>query len=171
MQVKKSKKVTPKDDYLAIIGVFTKEIARKIQTIRLDYSQPDEEKSLTVGDVGVNYRNLNYLEEAGLLPFIDSSKKALWRRFDKKDTTYIRLLWQFKELGIRNESLKPIKKLFYNERRSIDRYLECSKNTKLYLALNPKEKSCFLGTDKEVLSVIGAANYGIVVVPFIVCEQ
>jgi DNA-binding transcriptional MerR regulator len=72
-----------------------------------------ERESFRVADTDLSYRQVNYLDEAGLLAPVREDKAAGWRIFKLRDIVYLHIVTEIKQYGVRNKSLKGIYNAFY----------------------------------------------------------
>lgn len=88
-----------------------------------------------ISKTGISYRKANYLYKAGLLPSneIDNATNG-WRRFNFKDVMYLDLLIFIQKFGVKNEQLKPLLDLFYDDKID-DVLLACGYGIEMTLLL------------------------------------
>lgn len=72
------------------------------------------ERRFTVGNTGFSSRNINTLDELGLLPKTRDSETQ-WRKFNLNDLLYIYIIEQCKKFNIDSKLLRSIQNLFYAE--------------------------------------------------------
>jgi hypothetical protein len=75
------------------------------------------ERRFTVGNTGFSSRNINTLDELGLLPKTRDSETQ-WRKFNLNDLLYIYIIEQCKKFNIDSKLLRSIQNLFYAETRN-----------------------------------------------------
>lgn len=73
-----------------------------------------ERESFRVADTDLSYRQINYLDEAGLLGPVREDKTAGWRVFKFRDIVYLHTVTEIKQYGVRNKSLQGIYNAFYD---------------------------------------------------------
>lgn len=70
------------------------------------------DRRFTVSNTGFTSRNINTLDELGLLPKTRDSEKG-WRKFNLNDLLYLYVIEQCKRFNMDSSMLKDIKNLFY----------------------------------------------------------
>ncbi len=73
-----------------------------------------ERETFRVGHTELTYRQVNYLDKAGLLGVGREDKDKGWRVFKFRDIVYLNILNEMKRFGIRNDLLRSIHALFYD---------------------------------------------------------
>lgn len=92
------------DNLIAIVHKILRENEDFINIIR--------ERAYTIKDTGFTYRQLNVLDEAGLVDKTRKSDKQ-WRTFNMIDLLYLHLVKQLKGFDVKNDKLSYIQQLFY----------------------------------------------------------
>ena len=93
------------------MGVLFEIVVRKYPTI-LDYIR---EKKYKIGDTELSYRQINGLDESGLIENTRESDKD-WRKFNLNDLLYLHIINQAREFNLNNSQLKDLKDLFYKHK-------------------------------------------------------
>lgn len=72
-----------------------------------------EREAFRVAHTELTYRQINYLDKAGLLGIGREDKDKGWRVFKFRDIVYLNIINEMKRFGIRNDLLRSIHTLFY----------------------------------------------------------
>lgn len=72
-------------------------------------------------DVGISYRNLNAVDEAGLIPdYSNLPRGNKWRSFTTREAIYLQILFKLKAFGMTNAKLRGL--LDFLESRKLNKY-------------------------------------------------
>lgn len=70
------------------------------------------DRKFKIGDTKMSYRQLNHLDQAGL---VDESRKSdkQWRTFNITDLLYLNVVMNLRGFDVKNDKIKYIQKMFY----------------------------------------------------------
>lgn len=130
-----------------------------------------------VSHTGMTYRQINHLDQAGLLGSGRDDKENGWRIFKFRDIVYLQILIELKKFGLRNEQLKGLHEAFYklHHMHMDEVILACLGGIEMTLTLkadgtgiifNPPFLSLYddkgyLGTTRDVAEIRLVVNYAV----------